>query len=111
MRLHGQAVIRRHTTAALGPWLADPVGAAFETEQLAPEEAAREALAFGLRDLLAGVDVAAIEARHGVALHADQVLLARQAQGHLRHEGTRWWLTEAGALLADGVARDLLTAA
>lgn len=109
MRFDGPSVLRRHTTATLGPWLADPVGAASETERLEPVDAAREALAFGLRDLLAGVDVDEIEARHAVTLGAEPVLAARQARGHLRREGSRWWLTEAGALLADGVARDLLS--
>jgi putative oxygen-independent coproporphyrinogen III oxidase len=104
----GSAVGRRHTTATLGPWLADPIGAEHTVERLAPLQAAREALAFGLRDLLAGVDVDELEDRHGVTLAVDEVLRAREAMGHLKHEGRRWWLTEAGALLADGVARDLL---
>ena len=109
MRPDGPAVLRRHTTATLGPWLAGPVEAAHTVERLEPIEAAREALAFGLRDLLAGVDVELIEARHGVTLGTDEVLLKREAMGHVRRDGRRWWLTETGALLADGIARDILT--
>lgn len=108
MRLDGASVVRRHTTATLAPWLDDAVGAAHELEQLSAAGAAREALAFGLRDLLAGVDLDVLEARHQVSLDKDAALEARERLGHVRREGRRWWLTEAGALLADGVARDLL---
>ena len=75
---------------------------------LPAERAAYEALAFGLRDLITGVDLDELEARFGCRLKVEHALGAREKQGHLHHSGRRWWLTEEGALFADGVARDVL---
>lgn len=66
-RLEDGSVIRRHTTARLDDWLPDPAGAAHEDEMLSPRHAFLEAVAFGLRDLLVGVDVGALAARHRLA--------------------------------------------
>jgi coproporphyrinogen III oxidase-like Fe-S oxidoreductase len=95
-------------------WRPNPAGAAHEDEILAPAHALREGVAFGLRDLLAGVDVAALAEERGVGETTSvlEVLGAAVLRGDLA-EGpgpARFRLTEQGALFADRVARDVLAA-
>jgi oxygen-independent coproporphyrinogen III oxidase len=103
------AVARRHTTARLAAWL-DAPAAPGVVERLAPAHALVEAIAFGLRDLQAGVDVDALAARHRTrpwpALIA--ALDKAVARGLVVDDGGRKKLTRRGALFADAVARDVL---
>jgi oxygen-independent coproporphyrinogen-3 oxidase len=108
--------LRRHTTARLDAWQPDPVHAAAEHEVLPPAHALREAVAFGLRDLLAGVDVDDLAALHRTTAPPALLRVLEQAcargdvvadgvDGRIVHR-----LTGRGARFADGVARDVLAA-
>ncbi len=106
------SVQRRHTTARLAPWLADPACAAHDDESLTPAHALREGVAFGLRDLAAGVDLHALMALHRVN-GADDVVRALAVgvtRGDVERRGERYHLTPQGARFADRVARDVLAA-
>jgi putative oxygen-independent coproporphyrinogen III oxidase len=105
-------VARRHTTARLDGYLAGARASAHEDEELAPAHALLEGVAFGLRDLAAGVDVAALASLHRVPDPAFVVraLAPGQARGHVERRGDRFALTALGARFADGVARDVLAA-
>lgn len=107
------SVLRRNNSASLEAWLADPIGAAHEDEVLAPDHALREAVAFGLRDLGRGIDVAALAARR----HSDpRPVLAALAPALRRGElvedpeGRVLRLSARGARFADRIARDVLAA-
>jgi putative oxygen-independent coproporphyrinogen III oxidase len=112
----GGRACRRHTTARLASWLRAPANPVAEYEVLEPAHALREAIAFGLRDLAAGVDVAALAALHrasvGPALAA--ALATATARGDVEAvdgDGSRIHrLTPRGARFADGVAREVLGA-
>jgi oxygen-independent coproporphyrinogen-3 oxidase len=101
---------RRHTTARLDAWLADPVGAAHDDEVLEQEHALREAIAFGLRDLSSGVDLAALSALHHAPVPDDvrRAVQLAAAREDLVVDGDRCRLTRRGARFADRVARDVL---
>jgi oxygen-independent coproporphyrinogen-3 oxidase len=107
----GRAV-RRHTTARLEPWQRDPIAATVDVEHLEPAHALREAVAFGLRDLLAGVDVNLLAALHRTRVpHALAETLSRACErGDVVVDGAHHRLTARGARFADGVARDVLGA-
>jgi oxygen-independent coproporphyrinogen-3 oxidase len=118
--------VRRHTTARLEAWLRDVVHADVDVERLAPAHALREAVAFGLRDLLAGVDVDGLARRHRTTVSstlrraleqmvAEGLLDARGTPRHGPLDGapspaTRLHLTARGARFADAVARRVLAA-
>lgn len=106
------AVVRRHTTARVGAWLEDPAAAAFDEETLLPKEAFREAVAFGLRDLVAGIDLQALAERHRVEVPEAVRAALENARGRdlVVEEGGILRLTPQGARFADAVARDVLTA-
>jgi oxygen-independent coproporphyrinogen III oxidase len=106
------SVVRRHTTARAAGWLAEPAGQAFEEEILGAEEAFLEAVAFGLRDVGAGVDLEALAARHRVLVPASLGPIVAQAldDGLLARGGEVLRLTERGARFSDAVARSVLAA-
>lgn len=111
--LPGGGVERRHTTARLDAWMADPVSAAHELDVLEPAHALREAVAFGLRDLEAGVDLPTLARLHqlgdgGPAAAVRAVLEAARVRGDVRQRDDRYILTPTGARFADRVARDVL---
>jgi oxygen-independent coproporphyrinogen-3 oxidase len=97
----------------LEAWWATPQAPPRQTEILPPNQAFLEAVAFGLRDLEKGIRVSELAQRHktqvppelagllGRLSHTGQV---QGAEGHFR-------LSAAGALFADGVARQILSIA
>jgi len=105
-------VLRRFTSARLAAWSADPAAAAHEVEQLAPAPALLEAVAFGLRDLVRGTDLAALAARHRspVPDRLRAVLGEQAAMGRVIVDGEIARLTALGARFADAVAREVLYA-
>lgn len=105
----GQAQ-RRHTTARLADWSPDPAGADHDDEVLAPEHAFREAVAFGLRDLEAGVDVDRLAALHQTVVPVDvaRTIATAIARGDVFGSTPVFRLTRQGARFADRVARDVL---
>jgi oxygen-independent coproporphyrinogen-3 oxidase len=103
---------RRHTTARLTEWLRDPAQAAVDIEALEPAHALREAVAFGLRDLIAGVDVDDLARLHHTRVPdvLRAVLAEARARGDVVVDDGVFRLTARGARFADGVARDVLGA-
>jgi oxygen-independent coproporphyrinogen-3 oxidase len=103
------SAVHTHNAVRLAQWLTDPTAPA-EVEELPPPHALREAVAFGLRDQLAGVDVEALAALHqtppqpGIAAALDAAIDA----GDVVVVGSRHHLTDRGLRFADRVARDVL---
>jgi oxygen-independent coproporphyrinogen-3 oxidase len=104
--------VRRHTTSRLAAWRTNPLAAAVEREVLEPAHALREAVAFGLRDVAAGVDVAALARLHHTRVTAalERALARATAHGDVIVVDGRHHLTARGVRFADGVARDVLGA-
>ncbi len=104
------SALRRHTNAKLVEWWQDPLAAAKTQEVLTPSEAFREALAFGIRDLVAGIDLAQLAQRYQLpGYEAEQAALSKlMHQGYVYTQDNRYFLTPTGARFADAVARDLL---
>lgn len=102
------SVIRRHTHARLAEWQRDPVKASFSEELLTPSEALLESLAFGLRDLQAGIIPEELAARHHTRLPTGFYELIEELQ-------KEDWLfpslrmTPEGACFADAIARKILS--
>ncbi len=122
----GRAV-RRHSSARLNTWSA-AIEAGFDAEndveELERAHAYREAVAFGLRDLGAGVSLPRLAALHqlraddvddkSVINAVDAALAAAIAVGDVvggdaDGDGPVYRLTAVGARFADRVARDVLT--
>ena len=101
---------RRHTTARLAGWLPDAGGAAHDDEVLEPEHALREAIAFGLRDLEAGIDLNRLSTLHHTVVPADvlKALTAAVVRGDVVDTAPVFRLTVQGARFADRVAREVL---
>ncbi len=111
MRLHVDgSVSRRHTKAKLGEWSAGPENAGFEEEHLSQSDALREALAFGLRDLVTGIEPAILAARHRSELPAAWPALVADLskRGWIREAGGQVYMTALGARFGDAVAREIL---
>jgi oxygen-independent coproporphyrinogen III oxidase len=83
--------------------------ATFQSEELGPEERARETMALQLRRA-PGIDRAAFRAQTGFGLDAvaGDALGALVGQGLLEDDGVRVRLTRAGKYVADGVIERLL---
>ena len=100
------SVRRRHTRARFASWR-DDCDADLDVEVLEPAHALREALAFGLRDKEAGVDVAALCALHRSPLTAEleAALQTSKRQGDVVvAAGGRLHLSAQGVRFADRVA-------
>jgi oxygen-independent coproporphyrinogen-3 oxidase len=80
-----------------------------ESEELSPEDRARERLVFGLRQL-AGIDVAAFERDTGLVVDDldGQVLARFTEQGLLQRSATHLRLTRRGLLVSDAIWPALL---
>jgi oxygen-independent coproporphyrinogen-3 oxidase len=104
------SVVRRANAPDLARYIDDARAAGFESETLSAPDALREAVAFGLRDLVSGVALDAIATRHRTPLPPDieASLRRRERDGHTALADGRWHLTTLGARFADGVGRDIL---
>jgi oxygen-independent coproporphyrinogen-3 oxidase len=103
-------IIRRATKARFDQWIENPRSPAHEIETLVGIHALKEAVAFGLRDLQAGVDIA----ERARVFHVDDaspiVRALAECGDDVRFEGGRAFLTKTGARFADRVARAVLAA-
>ncbi|MCP4500446.1 MAG: radical SAM family heme chaperone HemW [Deltaproteobacteria bacterium] len=106
--LDGGGHLRTHHDDDVDAWVAK-LQPEYE-EQLSAEQALVESLAFGLRDLLAGVSVTGLETRCGTSLpQKAKVQLAQEvAVGNVRADDDVYFLTSQGVLFADAIARRLL---
>ncbi len=105
------SVRRRHNRGRLGAWQLD-CDADVDVERLEPAHALREALAFGLRDQEAGVDVVALAELHCTSLTPGvTAALSRSVErGDVVERGSRLHLSAQGVRFADRVARAILQA-
>ncbi|MDP2340135.1 MAG: coproporphyrinogen-III oxidase family protein [Deltaproteobacteria bacterium] len=105
------SVRRRHNRARFAAWKED-CDADVDVEVLEPAHALREALAFGLRDQAAGVDVEGLAALHCTPLTAGVAAALRLSieRGDVVVRGQRHHLGEQGVRFADRVARAILQA-
>lgn len=99
------SVVRRHTTARLDAWLPTSTNAAHTIEVLAPERALLEWIAFGLRDIAAGVQAPPHVVPTLRSLGDDVVYLEATDRWHLTHKGARFADRVARAVLAVDVRR------
>ena len=83
------------------------IDAEHTVEELAPPHAFLEAVAFGLRDMLAGVDLSSVGQAAAPARHAVERELERH-DGLAEKRAERWHLTPRGARFADRLARAVL---
>jgi len=104
------SVTRRHNLGNLALWLENPAAPQHTTETLVPGQALLEALAFGIRDMQAGVDPNALARRHGVALPLglEPAVDGLAGRGFVRNSQNKLYLTPQGALFADAVSREFL---
>lgn len=81
-----------------------------ESEEIKPEQYARERFAFGMR-MIEGVDVDQLTAETGIDLQklCRDELLHMQQHDLIASDGPRLYLTERGILFADTVASNLLS--
>lgn len=102
-------IVRRHTFPSLQKWLKDPCQAK-EEEVLNPQQALREQLAFGLRDLAKGISPMCLAKRHQTELPKDlgRVIDRFIDDGWLRRSEEQIFLTPLGARFADAIAREIL---
>lgn len=105
------AVERRQNGTDLEGWLKAPVFAAHEVETLSSCEAFLEAVAFGLRDMLAGIQLSTLCQRHAIS---DATRLVAALDGLARQKWLAWdgetaYMTSLGARFADAIAREILS--
>ena len=86
----------------------DPQGPVIDVETLAPAHGFREAVAFGLRDVQAGVDVGALALRHRVDGGDVVATLRSFPDDVVCGDDGRFRLTRRGTRFADRVARAVL---
>jgi oxygen-independent coproporphyrinogen III oxidase len=104
------SIYRRHTLGILSEWLKDPAFTNFTEDILDPNHALLESLAFGIRDLLRGVQVKSQLYRHKCALPKSFFKTVENLikQGWIVKQDESLLLTPIGTLFADAVARDFL---
>ncbi len=108
--LEDGGVVRTHNAAGLASWLKDPIRAQREVEALSPDEALRESLAFGLRNMHTGMDVHSRARHHRTNLPHDLALRLEKfcGRGWLLHHDDIYRITTTGALFADAIMREIL---
>lgn len=82
-----------------------------ESEILEPEHAFLEAIAFGLRDLIIGVDLQNFATKHrcSVPKGVVEVLASSEHKGWAKLDGQSVKLTSLGVRFSDAIARDILS--
>ncbi len=105
------SVVRRHNRPDYAAWAKKPASLQTEEETLLPEQAFLEALAFGIRDMAAGIDLSALHLRHqvGPVKGLTGILSQMKELGWIEERGSRIHLTPLGARFADAVAREVLS--
>lgn len=112
--LNTGAVERSHNEAELSQWLIKPyLPSYYEKDYLSPEQALREALAFGLRNMQLGINPLLLAQKHKTPLFTswESIVskfnnygwLSSKPDGHIV-------ITSAGALFADAIMREIVCA-
>ncbi len=111
-KLKTGGIERAHNHADVTVWLADPLTPQhWTTERLTGDEALREALAFGLRNMERGMDAERLAALFGAPIPAtfSVVMTKYQRLGWLRKRDQAYVIAPEGALFADAIMRDILS--
>ncbi|MES2504308.1 MAG: radical SAM family heme chaperone HemW [Myxococcota bacterium] len=112
MLMHADGTItRRHTHALLQDWQKKAGEASFKEERLSQNEALLEALAFGIRDMQAGIWPDGLSQKHQTKLPLgfEPLVIKLIDQGWLKQRGQCVHMTQLGARFADAVAREILS--
>ena len=99
-------VLREQNARSMNRWQE-----ARESETLAPGHAFLEAVAFGLRDLVVGVDLSKFALRHRCTVPSGvlEVLASSERKGWTKQDGQHVKLTNLGVRFSDAIARDILS--
>lgn len=111
MRLFEDGSVERYGNQAnVTNWLMDPGGKKFMiTEKLSSKEALKESLAFGLRNMLRGVEPNELAKRHGQKLPKQYLdIVGKYKENGWLAVDKSIRLTANGALFADAIMRDIL---
>jgi oxygen-independent coproporphyrinogen-3 oxidase len=109
--LAGGSIERSKNKASLHQWKGDlATFAPRECEFLGKEEALLESIAFGLRDLVAGVSLEGLARKHHSEVPKEvlRILERSVVKGWVEHRGENFHLTSLGVRFSDGIARDIL---
>lgn len=111
MQLPNGGIERTQNQADLKAWLKSPIeNEHWITETLTPDEALREALAFGLRNMALGINPEQLAKRHQVLLPKEFLSVVKKYRdlGWLTNDRGAMRITQEGALFADAIMRDIL---
>lgn len=111
MRSCDHEVVRMHNHADLRSWLMNPCAESnWLSEQLTADEALRESLAFGLRNMHLGIDPIFLAEKFNVSLPKGLNAIAKKYidYGWLEINDGIWRISHQGALFADAIMRDIL---
>lgn len=103
--------LRVQNHSALKDWLNDPTNDKnWDSEFLSPQQALRESLAFGLRNMAEGINPHLLSAHHKTPLPASFEMICQKFKdfGWLVAEQGSLKISKEGALFADAVMRDIL---
>lgn len=104
-------VLRWANEASVQQWLQEPQSDLFiRYDQLSPDQALKEALAFGLRNMSQGIDAQKLALRHQVALPKDFAAAIEKLKlnGYLEEKNQALRISKNGALFADAIMREIL---
>lgn len=105
------SLVRAHNRATNDQWLNDPKSdLCFSYDQLTCDQALREALAFGLRNMNLGINPKKLAERHQQELPPGLPDAVRKMKenGWLEDHGASIRISKEGALFADAIMREIL---
>lgn len=106
------SVVRLHSKPSIQAWLNHPADSAnFTIDELSPDQALKEALAFGLRNMITGLKPKDFAKRHHSEIPPGFYDLMKKYQdlSWLREADGAFIMTCAGALFADSMMREILS--
>lgn len=105
------SLVRAHNRASHDQWLNDPKSdLCFSYDQLSSDQALREALAFGLRNMNLGINPKNLAERHQQELPSGlaDVVKKMKKNSWLEESETTIRISKEGALFADAIMREIL---
>lgn len=104
-------VLRWANEVRLEQWLRDPQSDLFiHYDHLSPDQALREALAFGLRNMAQGIEPQKLAVRHKTGLPKlfDEAIQKLKLNNYLEEQNGIVRISKHGALFADAIMREIL---
>ncbi|MCA9508630.1 MAG: radical SAM family heme chaperone HemW [Myxococcales bacterium] len=109
--LEGGGICRAHNSASLEQWLLDPKSdLCFKYDQLNAQDALKESLAFGLRNMKLGINPKKLAERHQQQLPQGffKAMQNMLKNGWLEEKNEEFFISQQGALFADAIMREIL---